>query len=450
MSRRFFFLPAVFLVFVCSPAFGQEALGFAVSVDTTSVVEGNTVEFSVRLNANPLSRDGATVDWTIGGTVTADDHDAPLRGTLTFTRDNPNTPQTVPVRLLADIVHESAETLTLTLSNPSPGTIPLATPSATATVTDAPLPRRTVVAVANAPDTEEGATASFPLTFSGHPPTGDVTVTFHLGAPAGRGPGMDGVTASEFTYAATDPGAPATGQVLRRVRTYTAAQVAAAMAGTVPLSIGIAIADDGDFTEGEETVRLTLVPGPQYTHAAGSPARVSRTAAAAATDNLRIAAAGRHAQVAIPDRRLRPVIVRESDATVAEGGVEVDGEAVEVNVRGVSQVNSADVEERVLSVDFSVRRDWLGSAWRLSMNGAREMRGVEREWGRNVSLELAVERGALAPFARLAVGGGGDLWTAGMRYAGGGRLNLHLALEAATRRGAGGDYRNFFSGEWRF
>jgi len=42
------------------------------------------------------------------------------------------------------------------------------------------------------------------------------------------------------------------------------------------------------------------------------------------------------------------------------------------------------------------------------------------------------------------------VWSAGVRYAGGGRFDLRLALEASARRGGGGDYRNLVSGEWRF
>ncbi|MDD9818001.1 MAG: hypothetical protein OXU61_07715, partial [Gammaproteobacteria bacterium] len=463
MSRWFFFLPAAFLALGSSAAFGQTSPSFAVSAADAAVEEGDAVYFNVRLSAADLTAD-ATVDWAIGGTVSAGDYDSPAAGSFTFTPANWAAQQTVRVLLLDDGVHEAAETLTLTLSNPSVGTVATATASVTIAASDpvtahlaftgadvdtaaagpqinpgdvteftvtlsgatslaapasvsytaqggtpaggnvafpigAPTPQRiavapnpaatmltvtvgtgaaaesvtvavaatalanlTVVSIADSPVTEEGGTALFPLAFSGDAPSGDVNVAFHLGAAAGRGPGMDGVTAAEFAYIA-DTGAPATGQPLRQARTYTAAQVAAAMSGATPLSIGIGIADDGDFAEGDEVMRVTLVPGPQYTHAAGGPARISRTAASAAADNLRIASGRRgYGLVTVPDRRLRAAIVRESAAGVAEGGT--------VNFR-VKLVRVSDGSDQAI---------WPGQATfnrlRIAVEGSADWRSV--------------------------------------------------------------------------
>jgi len=135
MSRWLFFLPAAFLALGSSAAFGQASPSFAVSAADAAVEEGDAVYFNVRLSAADLTAD-ATVDWAIGGTVSAGDYDSPAAGSFTFTPANWAAQQTGRVLLLDDGVHEAAETLTLTLSNPSVGTVATATASVTIAASD--------------------------------------------------------------------------------------------------------------------------------------------------------------------------------------------------------------------------------------------------------------------------------------------------------------------------
>ena len=103
------------------------------SVDSVSVVEGSVdLEFTVTLRNDPFG--SVTVDYaTADVTATAGDDYTATNGTLTFNSGDALS-QTVTVGVLADFLHEPDETLTLTLSAPSRGTI--ATGAGTGTIID--------------------------------------------------------------------------------------------------------------------------------------------------------------------------------------------------------------------------------------------------------------------------------------------------------------------------
>ena len=111
---------------------------FAVADAEVEEADGAVLAFAVSLSRK---RDGATtVDYaTSDGTATAGSDYAAASGTLTLASGE--TSKTVSVMVLDDILDEGNETLTLTLSDPSPGTVKLADATATGTITnDDPMP----------------------------------------------------------------------------------------------------------------------------------------------------------------------------------------------------------------------------------------------------------------------------------------------------------------------
>ncbi|MDD9863405.1 MAG: hypothetical protein OXU54_02350, partial [Gammaproteobacteria bacterium] len=96
---------------------------FRVSADTATVEEGGTAVFTVRFSgAAPGAGEEETVDWSLSGAAAADDYmlsGADTDGTLGFTAGA--MAQTLTFAFTDDALVEPAETLILTLSNPSPG-----------------------------------------------------------------------------------------------------------------------------------------------------------------------------------------------------------------------------------------------------------------------------------------------------------------------------------------
>ena len=93
--------------------------------------QGAVLGFTVSLSR--AAADAVTVDYATGdGSATAGDDYTAASGTLTFAAGE--TAKTVEVAVLDDAHDEGEETLTLTLSNPSPSSVKLADASATGTI----------------------------------------------------------------------------------------------------------------------------------------------------------------------------------------------------------------------------------------------------------------------------------------------------------------------------
>ncbi|WP_068314198.1 ExeM/NucH family extracellular endonuclease [Polycladidibacter hongkongensis] len=106
---------------------------FAVAADADTVNEGDSgttqVTFTVTRAGN--STKAATLDFAVSGAVDADDFGGSLpTGTITFAAGE--TTAKVTLNIVGDTLAEADEALTLTLSNPSSGTI--TTPAATTTI----------------------------------------------------------------------------------------------------------------------------------------------------------------------------------------------------------------------------------------------------------------------------------------------------------------------------
>ena len=126
-----------------------------VSVADATANEGATLSFAVTLDVAPTA--DVTVDYaTSNGTATAGTDYTAATGTLTFAVGE--TEKTVEVALLHDIAADDAETLTLTLSNPSGAT--LGDGQATGTITNVAPP---ALSVADG-TAGEGGTLSFTVT----------------------------------------------------------------------------------------------------------------------------------------------------------------------------------------------------------------------------------------------------------------------------------------------
>ena len=133
--------------------------------------EGATLAFTVTLSQASVSE--VTVDWaSADDTATAGVDYTAASGTLAFAAGE--TEKTVTVDVLDDAVGEEAETLTLTLSNPSGATLERA--SATGTIEDDEALRHLSVADARAEEAED-ATLAFTVTLS-EASTTEVTVEY--------------------------------------------------------------------------------------------------------------------------------------------------------------------------------------------------------------------------------------------------------------------------------
>lgn len=100
-----------------------------------SEAEGATLDFAVTLS-RALSETVTVSYATSNGTASAGDDYSATSGTLTFQANE--TSKTVLVSVLDDNHEEGNETLTLTLSNPSPSRVQLADSHATGTIRSEP------------------------------------------------------------------------------------------------------------------------------------------------------------------------------------------------------------------------------------------------------------------------------------------------------------------------
>ena len=147
---------------VCAADGGMLATGTQVTVPgpppalsvadaTATEREGATLDFTVTLIRAPAET--VTVSYaTSDGTATAGSDYTSTSGTLTFRANE--TSQTVSVPVLDDSLGESSETLTLTLSDPSPSHVRLADASATGTIAGGTAPAGPTGLTATAGDSE--------------------------------------------------------------------------------------------------------------------------------------------------------------------------------------------------------------------------------------------------------------------------------------------------------
>ena len=146
---------------ITGPAAPQVISQLSVSDATASEEDDSTTDFIVTLN--PESDESVTVDYaTSDGSATAGGDYTAKNGTLTFAVGETN--KTLRVSIIDDDLHETDETFTLTLSNPTGAEINDAT--ATGTITNSDQPELTG-RFAGMPDTHDGSTdISFRIEFS--------------------------------------------------------------------------------------------------------------------------------------------------------------------------------------------------------------------------------------------------------------------------------------------
>ena len=104
-----------------------------VEMGEVRVVEGGMAVFTIRLSHAATGE--VTVEWSVGGTVTAGDDYTGAAGPFVLTFAAGETEKTVEIQTLDDTASEGDETLTVTLSDPSGATLGSVV-SASVTITD--------------------------------------------------------------------------------------------------------------------------------------------------------------------------------------------------------------------------------------------------------------------------------------------------------------------------
>ncbi|MDD9850618.1 MAG: hypothetical protein OXU94_02475, partial [Gammaproteobacteria bacterium] len=221
---------------------GNDGNAFTITANAATATESDgNITFTVRLIGEALSSGSRTVDWAVGGpSITAGDVEV-TSGTLAFTSTGA---QTLPIAITDDSIGEGAETLTVTLSNPTGGaTIATAAASTTIAANDAAFS----IAVDQAARAE-GQTAVFTVTFLGSAPPGGATVDWAVSGA--------GITAADYTLSGAGSGSDGTLSFPAPGRQF----------------LTFAITDDS-AREGPETLAVTL----------SNPGSGSLTTATAAT-----------------------------------------------------------------------------------------------------------------------------------------------------------------------
>ena len=173
------------------------------SINSPSVTEGDTgsadLVFTVTLSASSSSQ--YTVDYADAGTGTATsgtDYTAVTANTLTFAAGT--TTQTITVTVTGDTVDEGSETIVITLSNASAGTV-ISTATGTGTIRDND-PKFSI----NSPSVVEGDSGSADLVFTvtlSASSSSQLTVDYaQTGGTATSGTDYTAVTANTLTFAA--------------------------------------------------------------------------------------------------------------------------------------------------------------------------------------------------------------------------------------------------------
>ena len=251
-----------------------------VTVADAAATEGDKVAFTVTLSA--VSGRDVTVDYatsveTGDGATSGTDFTAVSSGTLTIAAADSTDTGTIEVQTTEDDASESAETFTLTLSNPTNATLGTKV-AATGTINDDDLP---VVTIEAGPAVAEGAAAAFTLSR-----TGSTTAALTVAVAVSQ-----------------------TGDVLDDAAAAPATVSFDAGSGEATLSLAT---DDDDADDDAGTVTVTLGAGTGY----------------------RVGAAGA-ATVAVTDNDVPVDLVLTIPATVAE-----DAGAVTVTVTATSAENA--------------------------------------------------------------------------------------------------------------
>ena len=157
---------------IAAEADGVRMAQFSIAADDADRPEGSggpgdTTIFSFQVTREDNFSGSATVDWAVSGEVDDTDFAGPLSGSVTL----PDSVSGVPIVLEVneDRAPEPDETFTVTLSNPSTGSI--ATASATGTIRndDAPVTLDIAPDTAAGPEGDDGQTAfTFTVTRSGN------------------------------------------------------------------------------------------------------------------------------------------------------------------------------------------------------------------------------------------------------------------------------------------
>ena len=173
--------------------------GPAFSVADAQVAEASGAPLGFRVTLDAPAESAVSVRYrTSDGTARAGEDYVAAHGAVRFAPGE--TVQTVEVQLLEDVRDESAETLTLTLSDPSPSRLRLVDDEATGTIAPPALP---AVSIAASTPVSEGAAASFTLTRTGDTAEG-LTVAVSVSESEAV---VSGTPPTSVTFAAGSAGA---------------------------------------------------------------------------------------------------------------------------------------------------------------------------------------------------------------------------------------------------
>ena len=221
--------------------------------------DAGSLVFRVTLSAS--STDTVTVDYVVAaGTATEGvDYTAVPAGTLTFTDEA--TEQTVTVPLVDDDVHEPAETVTLTLSNPMNATVSDA--SGTGTITDDETTPTVSLALTPPSISEDGGESTVTATLSGES-SESVTVTVSASAVSPAVSGDFTLAGTTLTMAAGQTTSTGVVTITAVNNTVDAPDKTVTVSGTVSGGNGVSAPSDETLTitddDGTPTVSLVLTP----------------------------------------------------------------------------------------------------------------------------------------------------------------------------------------------
>ena len=228
------------------------AASATVEMGAVRVVEGGTAAFTVRLSHAAASE--VTVEWSVGGTVTAGDDYTGGAGPFVLTFAAGETEKTIEIPTLDDATTEGDETLTVTLSNPTGATLG-STVSASVTIADADVVGQMEEGSLQTTDDDAPQQDDVTVVVEETPPEvsiADVSVT--EGATARLTLSLDRASASEVSvYWSSSDGTAGSGDY---TGSATARKVVFAP-GETSKAVDIATVQD-DTHEGEESFTVTL------------------------------------------------------------------------------------------------------------------------------------------------------------------------------------------------
>ena len=148
----------------------------SIAATTSNTTEGGTLSFTVTRTGD--AEGSQTVAYNVTGDFEASDISSPLSGSVTFAQGE--TVKVVTVSTVDDVLDEALENVTVTLSSPT-GTVvapTIASPAASATLTDNDNAASLAIA-ATTSNTTEGGTLSFTVTRTGDA-EGSQTVAYNV------------------------------------------------------------------------------------------------------------------------------------------------------------------------------------------------------------------------------------------------------------------------------